>query len=146
MRWDKYAWILQSPGVVRDDVLYDDTFNAFTVRPIEVRVGPEMLLVVGLFGRNGGVSVKISKDTYREIRAGLMETASTGDRNRCIREFNKLNGLPAWHDIVEQKVRLAEYLVKQARSHQMKLSKRDLRIYTRRKVYPVCKNRDKKKR
>jgi len=141
MRWDKYAWILQSPGVLRDDIVYDDTFHSFAGRPIEVRVGPETLLVVGLFGRNGGVSVKMSKETYREVRAGLMEAACSGDRNRCVKEFNKLNGLPAWHGIVQQKVRLAEYLVKQARSHQMKLSKRDLRIYTRRKVYPVWKDR-----
>jgi len=145
MRWDKYAWILQSPGVVRDDIVYDDIFHSFTVRPIEVRVGPETLLMVGLFGRNGGVSVKMSKETYREVRAGLMEVACSGDRSRCIGEFNKLNGLPAWHGIVEQKVRLAEYLVKQARSHQMKLSKRNLRIYTRRKVYPVWKDRERRR-
>jgi len=42
-------------------------------------------------------------------------------------------------------VRLAEYLVKQARSHQMKLSKRNLRIYTRRKVYPVWKDRKRRR-
>jgi len=145
MRWDKYVWILQSPGVVGDDIVYDDTFYSITGSPIEVRVGPETLLVAGLFGRNGGVSVKISKETYREVRAGLMEVACSGDRNQCIREFNKLNGLPAWHGIVEQKVRLAEYLVKQARSHQMKLSKQNLRIYTRRKVYPVWKDRERKR-
>jgi len=145
MRWDRYACILQSPGKVREDIVYDDTFHSFTGRPIEVRVGPETLLLVGFFGRNGGVSVKISKETYREVRAGLMEATYSGDRSRCIGEFNKLNGLPAWHGIVEQKVRLAEYLVKEARSHQMKLSKRDLRIYTRRKVYPVWKDREQRK-
>ncbi len=145
MRWDNFAWILQSPGVVRDDIVYDDVFHSMTGRSIDVRVGPEMLLVVGLFGGNGGVSVKMSKETYRDVRAGLMEVACSGDRNRCVREFNKLNGLPAWHGIVEQKVRLAQYLVKQARSHQMKLSKRDLRIYTRRKVYPVWKDRERRR-
>jgi len=145
MRWDKYAWILQSPGVVRDDIVYDDTFHSFAGRPIEVRVGPETLLVAGLFGRNGGVSVKISKETYREVRAGLMEATYSGDINRCVREFNKLNGFPAWHGIVKQKMRLAEYLVKQARSHQLKLSKKDLRIYTRRKVYPVWKDRERRR-
>jgi len=145
MRWDRCAWILQSPGVVRDDIVYDDTFHDLAKRPIAVRAGPETLLVVGLFGRNGGVSVKMSKETYRDIRAGLMEAAYSGDRKRCVREFNKQNGLPAWHGIVEQKVRLAEYLVQQARSHQMKLSKRDLRIYTRRKVYPVWKDRERRR-
>jgi len=141
MRWDKFAWILQSPGVVRDDIVYDDIFHSMSGRPLEVRVGPETLLVVGLFGRNNGVSVKMSTETYCDVRAGLMEAAFSGDRSRCIREFNKLNGLPAWHGIVKQKVRLAQYLVKQARSHQMKLSKKDLHIYTRRKVYPVWKDR-----
>jgi len=144
-RWNRYACILQSPGVVRDDIVYDDTFHSITGNPIEVRVGPETLLVVGLFGRNGGVSVKMSTETYRNVRAGLMEATYSGDRKRCIGEFNKLNGLPAWHGIVKQKVRLAEYLVKQARSHQMKLSKRDLRIYTRRKVYPTWKDRERRR-
>jgi len=145
MRWAKYAWILQSPGVVREDILYDDIFHSLTGSPIEVRGGPETLLVVGLFGRKVGVSVKMSKDTYRNVRAGLMEVACSGNRNQCVREFNKLNGLPAWHGIVEQKVRLAQYLVKQAGSHQMKISKRDLRIYTRRKVYPVWKDRERRR-
>jgi len=144
-RWNRYAWILQSPGVVRENIVYDDTFHSFTKRPIEVRVGPETLLIVGLFGRNNGVSVKMSKETYCNVRAGLMEVAYSGDKNRCVREFNKLNGLPAWHGIVEQKVRLAQYLVKQARSHQMKLSKKNLRIYTRRKVYPVWKDRERRR-
>jgi len=144
-RWNRYAWILQSPGVVRDDIVYDDTFHSFAGSPIEVRVGPETLLVAGLFGRNGGVSVKMSKDTYRGVRAGLMEVAYSGDINRCIREFNKLNGLPAWHGIVEQKVGLAQYLVKQARSHHIKLSKKNLRINTRRKVYPVWKDRERRR-
>jgi len=103
MRWDRCAWILQSPGVVREEIVYDDIFHSFTARPMDVRVGPETRLIVGLFGRNGGVSVKISKETYRDVRAGLME---------------------------------ATY------SHQMKLSKQDLRIYTRRKVYPVWKDRE----
>jgi len=140
-RWDRYAWILQSPGVVRDDIVYDDIFHSFTRRPIVVRAGQETHLVVGRFGRNGGVSVKMATETYRNVKAGLMEVACTGDRSRCVREFDKLNGLPAWHGIVEQKVRLAEYLVKQARKHQVRLSKKDLRINTRRKVYPVWKDR-----
>ena len=140
-RWDRYAWILQSPGKVRDDIVYDDVFHSFTRRPIVVRAGQEMRLVVGRYGRNGGVSVKMATETYRNVKAGLMEVATTGDRSRCVREFDKLNGLPAWHGIVQQKVRLAEYLVKQARKHQVKLSKKDLRIYTRRKVYPVWKDR-----
>jgi len=140
-RWDRYAWILQSPGKVRDDIVYDDIFHSFTSRPIVVRAGQETRLVVGHFGRNGGVSVKMATETYRNVKAGLMEVACTGDRSRCVREFDKLNGLPAWHGIVQQKVRLAEYLVKQARKHQVKLSKKDLRINTRRKVYPVWKDR-----
>jgi hypothetical protein len=140
-RWDRYAWILQSPGKVRDDVVYDDIFHSFTSRPIVVRAGQETHLVVGHFGRSGGVSVKMAAETYRNVKAGLMEVASSGDRSRCVREFDKLNGLPAWHGIVEQKVRLAGYLVKQARRHQVKLSKKDLRINTRRKVYPVWKDR-----
>jgi len=141
MRWDCQAFVLQSPGVVRDDIVYDDLFHDLKKKPIEVRVSQNMSLLVGRYGRNGGVSVKISRDTYRDIRAGLMEAASSGDKNRCVREFNKLNGLPAWHGILEQKARLADYLVKKARGHQMKLSKRDLRMYTRRKVYPVWKDR-----
>jgi len=91
MRWDKFAWILQSPGKVREDIPYDDIFHSMTGRPIEVRVGPEALLVVDFFGSNNGVSVKMSRETYRDIRAGFMEAAVTGDRSRCIREFNRLN-------------------------------------------------------
>ncbi|MFQ5442242.1 MAG: hypothetical protein ACE5EB_05900 [Thermodesulfobacteriota bacterium] len=145
LRWDKYTWVLQSPGVVREDILYDDIFHSFPKMPIEVKVGTNMCLLVGRFGKGGGISVKMTPETYREVKAGLREVAATGDRNRCVREFNKLNGLPAWHGIVEQKVRLAEYLVKQARSHQVKLSRRDLRINTMRKVYPVWKDRGRKK-
>jgi len=145
LRWDRYAWILQSPGRIRDDILYDDILRSLPERPLEVRVSPEMSLLVGRYGKGGGISVKMTPETYREIKAGLREVAATGDRGRCIREFDRLNGLPSWHGIIEQKVKLADYLVKQARSHQVKLSKKDLRIYTRRKVYPVWKDGERKK-
>ncbi|MFQ5442239.1 MAG: hypothetical protein ACE5EB_05885 [Thermodesulfobacteriota bacterium] len=88
----------------------------------------------------------VTPETCREVRAALREVAATGDRGRCIRESGRLNGLPFWHGIIEQKVKLADYLVKQARSHQLKLSKKELRIYTRRKVYPVWKDSERRRR
>lgn len=137
LRWERCAWILRSTGMVTDDIVCDDRFFPVMDRPIEVKVSDDVQLKVGRFGVDKRVSVRMCKDTYQGFKALLWDVAKVKSRERCVREFDKINGLPAWKGIIEQKVMLAAYLVKQARRHQVKLAVGDLRVNTKRKVYPV---------
>jgi hypothetical protein len=46
------------------------------------------------------------------------------DKGKRIKEFNKINGLPAWGGVIAQKRLLAAFTIKQARRHQVWLKKR----------------------
>jgi hypothetical protein len=132
LRWYDQAVIFHTAGEISDAIIYDDHFYNVTEKALEVKVSDDIRFRIT---REKSVTVRLTKDSYRGLKAVLWDVCTTKDRRAIIREFDKFNGIPSWKGIIEQKRMLAAYVVKQARQHQVHLKRTDLRISTKRKIY-----------
>lgn len=145
LRFHNVFLILHTEGDIRDNIVYDDKFKDIRDKKSQISIKISDLTTIDIFMgafKKGGtrkVTVKLNKSTYRGIKDSLYIAARTKNINLMKREFDKLNGYPAWSGIIEQKVKLAKYLEKQARSHRVDLKKEDLRINCYRKPVTVFK-------
>ena len=132
LRWYDQAVIFQTAGEVSDAILCDDQFYDVTEKALEVKVSDDIRFRIT---RGKSVTVRLTKDSYRGFKAVLWDVCRSKDRSAIIREFDKLNGIPSWKGIIEQKRMLAAYVVKQARQQHVQLKREELRISTKRKIY-----------
>jgi len=132
VRWYDQAVIFHTAGEMSGTITYDDQFYNVTEKALKVKVSDNIRVTIR---REKTVTVRLTKDSYRGAKAVLWDVCRSKDRRAIIREFDKLNGIPSWKEINEQKRMLAAYVVKQARKHQVQLKRNELRISTRRKIY-----------
>lgn len=135
LRWDNLALILHTKGVIADGIAYDDRFLDVRDKPLTISISENITLLV--YVENGKVSVKLEKESYRGFKACIEDVCKLKDKRTIIREFDKINGLPAFSGIIDQKRRLATFTAKQAKKHQVDLSPKELRVNTRRKIFKV---------
>jgi len=132
LRWYDQAVIFHTAGEVSGAIIYDDHFYNVTEKALEVKVSDDIRFIIT---REKSVTVRLTKDSYRGFKAVLWDVCRSKDRSAIIREFDKLNGIPSWKGIIEQKRMLAAYVVKQARQHHVQLKREELRFSTKRKIY-----------
>ena len=132
LRWYDQVVIFRTQGIVSDAIQYDDQFHNITEKALELRISEDIQIRVPF---TKPVTARLTKDSYRGFKAVLWDACTLKNKSAIIAEFDKVNGLPAWRGIIEQKRKLASFTVKQARRHNVKLKKSDLRILTKRKKY-----------
>lgn len=139
LRWENVAVLMHTAGDIPSDIVYDDHFRDFRAKGKKNRLKIQISPLVGFefYLDDKGITVKLDKATFRGIKDSLEEVISTKDVEKIRKEFNKINGFPAYRGIVCQKVQLAKYVVKKAGHHQVKLSASDLRINTYKPYVPV---------
>ena len=132
LRWYDQAVIFHTPGEISGAILCDDRYYNVTEKALEVKVSEDVRFKIT---REKSVTVRLTKDSYRGAKAVLWDVCSTKNKGAIVSEFDKLNGIPAWKGIIEQKRMLAAYVVKQARQHHVHLKREELRILTKRTIY-----------
>jgi hypothetical protein len=141
LRWDCIAIILHTQGEISDTLNYDDEFIDIRKKQMPVKISGLTELVVWVEKNKENkkntyrVSVKLGSTSYANLKAKMYEAAMTKDKAFMKKEFNKINGLPAWSGIIEQKKTLAKYLCNQAHKNQVALGQKELRLITKR--FPV---------
>jgi hypothetical protein len=135
VRWENVAVILHTEGELEDGVIIDDQFHDICQRPLRIRVSDLVSFDIVKFGDR--YTVKLSKDTYKGLKAELVEVVKTKNRYKIIHAYDRVNGFPAWAGIINQKRLLAEFVCRQADKHGVRLFVKDLRIVDRRKPVKV---------
>jgi hypothetical protein len=74
------------------------------------------------------VTVRLTSEYYRGLKDVLIGTIKNKVKSKIIYEFGKLNGFPAWHGIVQQKLLLADFVVEQSRKNNVPMERKELRI------------------
>lgn len=133
LRWDKWSVILHTAGEI-EGVHYDDKFHGIEGRPLELRLNLGYRIHKGA---KGEVTVHLTSESYRGVKAALDHAISSRRQNLLVDEFNRLNGLPCWGGIVEQKSQLLEHILRKAGKCGIKVERSDFRFLTKRKVYDV---------
>ena len=133
-RFDDCAIIMHTKGDIEENILYDDRFYDFRQKRLKISINN---LEFELINLDGKLSWKLSKDCYRDIKAHFGELCKLKQREKIVKEFDKLNGLPAWKGIIRQKYLLRNYIIAQAKKHQIQFHQSDFRINTRRKIHKI---------
>lgn len=143
LRWEHLAIIMHTAGEIIPDIVYDDDFK--DIRNKKGRIHLQISDLVGLevyMGdfKEGGVqkpTVKLDKVTYTGFKDSIEDVINTKNIGLIIKEFDKINGIPAWSGIIKQKRNLANFLVRKVHQHQLPLNNEQLRINTYRKPVKV---------
>jgi len=136
IRWSMHSVILHSKGVLDPEIEIQDPFKDIRKNPLEIKISEDISMSIYKTDQKG-FSVKLSKETYKGFKAVIWDSAKTQNKDILLKEWAKLNGIPSWKGVIEQKKRLAKYALKQGRKHQIKVLHKDFRINTYRKVYKI---------
>jgi len=130
----------QAPEVVHDDKFHDGRQKAERLL-VDIGTMRYWVMPPGDQNNNGKATVRTHRGCYRELKEVMMEAAKRRSRQDLLNEFHKLNGLPAWAGIIEQKRRLADFVIRSSRKNEIwpPIKRDELKIITRRKPVPVWK-------
>jgi len=134
IRWKQYAILFRSTGQVPPSIVQDDTFLSIATHSLKIRIGES--IVVQIVQNDGRTTAKLDEETYKGLKAKLFYAANDAQKKRSakplVTEYNKLNGLPTWRGILQQKSRLKRYCAKLANERGVTLNTSDLRFRIRR--------------
>jgi hypothetical protein len=134
LRWEHIAVILHTNGDI--PVIEEmDTFKSIKDSPIPIQLSKYLSLSV--VWDNGKTTVKLHKESYRTFKMMIEGYAKQQLKRKIIETIQKLNGIPAYRGIVEQKELLVEYALKQLEFHGTSANKNEFRLLRRRKLYKV---------
>jgi hypothetical protein len=134
LRWGNTALLLRSSGILDGA---DDQFVSIYDRPILVTVSDTLTLKIVANGSKGRATVYLDRSSFREIKAELLLKVSQRHIDAMRIQFDLLNGIPAFSGISQQKAKLLESILKEAKKHRIILKKDDFRINTGRKIHKV---------
>lgn len=140
LRWEHVAIMLHTSGDV-DSKTYNDNFLDLREkqRKLILKISELLWLQIN-FGpiekdNKRHISVRLWRDSYDGLKVNLLRVIQLKNKDLAISEFNKINGIPAWAGIVEQKHLLYNFLLRKCRTNSIKLADEDIkkiRIITKR--------------
>jgi uncharacterized protein YktA (UPF0223 family) len=134
LRWEHIVVILHTNG----DIPIIEGIDAFkNIRDSSIVIQLSKYLSLSVVLDNGKSTVKLHKESYRTFKMMIEGYAKQQQKRKIIETIQKLNGIPAYRGVVEQKVLLVEYALKQLEFHGTSANKNEFRILKRRKLYKV---------
>lgn len=135
LRWQNKCVMLHTLGEIDvEDKENMDVFFDIRQKPLILPISDSITFKILLTHKT---EVYFDRDCYRNLKAKYAEYAMKRMKNVLIESFNKLNSIPSYKGIVEQKRSLLRFIIKEARRYQMKISWKDFKFNTFRKVYKV---------
>ena len=134
LRWERIVVILHTNGDI-PPIEGMDAFKNINDSPIPIQLSKYLALSV--VWNNGKTTVRLSKESYKTFKMMIEGYAKQQLKRKIIETIQKLNGIPAYHGIVEQKELLVEYAIKQLEVHGASANKSEFRLLKRRKLYKV---------
>ncbi|CVK19214.1 hypothetical protein [Sporomusa sphaeroides] len=130
LRWKQYAILFKSTGQVPPGIIQDDIFLSISRHSINIRIGESV--VIQIVQNDGRITAKLDEKTYKGLKSKLFYAANDAQKKRNAKpleiEYNKLNGLPCWRGILQQKRRLKRYCTKLAKERRVTLNASNLRF------------------
>jgi uncharacterized protein YktA (UPF0223 family) len=134
LRWNYIAVILHTSGDIRE-IESMDSFKSLRDQSMAIQLSKYLSLAI--VWNNGKTTVRLHKESYRTFKMMIEGYAKQQQKRKIIDTIQKLNGIPSYRGIVEQKELLVEYAIKQLEFHGTSANKNEFRILKRRKLYKV---------
>lgn len=120
----------------REGITIDDEFYDVREKHLTLEVGRMTGLKIHSVDE-GTFTVSMTNAMYEDVAANLKEVAKQKDLAKAQYEFCKLNGLPPWAGINEQKFKLLDLLVRELKRHNVKAKKTEFFVKLKRKSVKV---------
>jgi len=137
IRWNNLALIVHTEGSIPDTIKGTDRFKGARVEHLIIPVSNNLSLKA--VHSQQGWTVCMDRNTYRDIKYELYELIrSSSSQYEVIRRYRKLNGIPAWRGVIEQRKHLQRYVIAQLQKQKnIRMRNLDLLNNTKRRQYPV---------
>ena len=142
LRWENISILLHTTGELRN-IEYIDHFSDIRRQSILLAISELISFSIGINAiQSKGetktkVFVRLSRESYRGVKNELVECAKSKNKYLMKLVYDRLNGLPAYSGIIDQKRNLAKFLSRQAKRHGSDFKSSQLRIHTRLKKHKV---------
>lgn len=139
-RCSSVAVILHTEGKIDEKFNYDDKFEDMRKnKKLIINVSEDIQLEVSLnkdksTKEHNSYTIRFTDKCLSSIMIHLEIVVKRKNKANIIKEFNRLNGIPAYSGIVKQRVKLGKWLVGCCKHHQVSLQYEELDIDTFRKV------------
>lgn len=138
IRWQNTAIILHSKGEIPDEINYDDAFLDINKTPLLLKISERITFKVQKNPSNRNkLSAFLERNSYLNIKHTLYDIARKKNKHAVIKQFKKINGLPNYAGIHQQKTNLRDALIKHCQKHDVKINKKELFIRTKRNIVEV---------
>ena len=136
LRYESTAVIIRSDGALPVGLTCAD-FSDIRERYAQIPVSDRIAFFIYIDRETRKASARLTRESYLRLKTEIEETCREGKIYRIRNIIERLNGLPAWHGIHEQKVNLAELAVKWAKRAGKPVRYSQMTIRTRREVHKV---------
>jgi len=134
LRWEHIVVILHTNGDI-PVIEGMDVFKNINDSPIPVQLSKYLSLAV--VWDNGKTTVKLSKESYKTFKMMIEGYAKQQQKRKIIETIQKLNGIPAYKGVFEQKKQLVAFAIQKLEDNGIRSEIHEFRITNRRKLYTV---------
>lgn len=136
LRWEHIAVILHTNGDI-PPIEGIDSFRDLRDGSMTIQLSKYLALSVVM--QNGKTTVRFSRESYRTLKTHIATYAKHKQKNKIIETIQKLNGVPVYKGIFEQKKQLVEFAVSELEQYGVYTTSNEFRVTNKRKLYTVFK-------
>jgi len=136
LRWESVAVVLATDGVLSTKASragFVDIRQRYARIPVSERV--EFFIYVDHATKRA--TARLTKDAYLGLKGEIEETCRYSKAWEIRRIVERMNGLPCWHGVLQQKINLAKLAVEWAGKSGKRVRYSQFRLAMKRKVHKV---------
>lgn len=134
LRWEHIAVILHTNGNI-PQIEGMDSFRSLRDGSMTIQLSKYLALSVVM--QNGKTTVRFSRESYRTLKAHIATYAKHKQKGKIIETIQKLNGVPAYKGVFEQKKQLVEFAIGELEVNGIFAGISEFRVTNKRKLYKV---------
>lgn len=134
LRWEYIAVILHTNGNI-PTIEGMDSFKNLRDGAMAIQLSKFLALSVVTY--NGKTTVRFSRESYRTLKTHIATYAKHKQKGKIIETIQKLNGVPAYKGVFEQKRQLVEFAIGELEKNGVYAGVNEFRVTNKRKLYTV---------
>jgi len=134
LRWEHIAVMLHTNGNI-PTIEGMDSFKNLRDGAMVIQLSKFLALSVVTY--NGKTTVRFSKESYRTLKTHIATYAKHKQKAKIIETIQKLNGVPVYKGVFEQKKQLVEFAIGELEKNGVYAGLNEFRVTNKRKLYTV---------
>ncbi len=134
LRWEHVVVIVHTNG----DIPVIESMDSFrNLRNGSMTIQLSKYLALSVVMQNAKTTVRFSRESYRTLKVHIATYAKHKQKGKIIETIQKLNGVPAYRGVFEQKKQLVEFAIGELEQNGVFTGINEFRVTNKRKLYTV---------